>query len=490
MRHPIRKIATQGAWYALGNALVKASGFFLLPVFTNAHFLPVADYGRWGVFEITIQIAVGVLGLSIPVGLVRYFREREGGEDAVAASWWMTVAVTALAAAAALVIVPRLLAPEYRAVGWILLAYAAFELLLAIPLALFRVEERAGAHTAVLGLKFALLVALALLLMVHRGQGLEGMATAYAAASGTALAAALVVARRPAFAIPRIPREIAGRMLAFSLPLIVGSVGSIALNAADRYVIALYRSPEEIAVYTLAGKIGGVVNMFVVQPFNLAWLPLLFRLDERQRPMVLELLLPYLAIALSLIALVLTLAAAPALALMRSDPSYRPALPLVPWIAFGFVFFGLSAVFTGVLALFHRTRTVSILVIAAAALNLALNFVFVPRFGAAAAAVNTFAAYAALVWVEFLIAGPLIRARYPWPRLIGIVGLSFAVSLVGAARPYTGSATDWLIRGALPLVWAGALWLTRWFTVREVRDAWRVLRSQGSPEAPAGTQTD
>ncbi len=482
MRHPIRRIATQGAWYSLGNALVKVSGLILLPVFTNAHYLPVADYGRWGVFEISAQLAISVLGLSLAVGLVRFYHEPGGGRDALGAAWWITVGMAGLLAVAALVGIPRIAPPSFRTIGWLLVAYTAFEILIAVPLALLRAEGRAGSHTAVLGFKLMLLVLFALFLMVRKGAGLEGMLAAYAGAGGIALVAAILAARQTQFFIPRISGPTARQLLAFSLPLVIGGLGSMVLNAADRYVLAIYRRPEEIAFYTLAEKIGGVVNMFVVQPFNLAWLPLLFRLDEHQRPGVLKLLLPYLNIALCLVVVALSVAVGPTLAIMRSDPAYRRAIALIPWIGFGFVAYGLSAVFSGVLALFHRTRAISLGLACAAVLNMGLNFLLVPSLGAFGAAVNTLIAYAALLAAQFFAVQKILPVRYSWWRVLGVIGTSFAVSLIAVSRSGSSQA-DWALRIGLPVIWAVILLSTRSFSWREVREAWTVLRDR----EPEGT---
>lgn len=476
MRHPLRRMALQGAWYAAGTAMVKLSGLILLPVLTNSTYLPVADYGLWGVLEISIQIAAAVMGLSLSVGLIRFHPEPDGGERAVAAAWWPTLGLAALAGALALLLTDLLAPMEARSLYRWLAAYLALEICLAIPLALLRVREQAGRHTALQLFKLGLLVTLALHLLIGERAGLGGLARALAWSSGTTLVAALFAARERAFVVPSLPRALIRAVTRFSAPLVLGGLGSLVLNAGDRYVLAALRPPEDLACYNLASRFGGVVNMLAVQPLNLAWMPLLFRLREDQRAEVLRLLLPYLTIALSAVVVGVSVFAAPLLDLMGSDQAYMRGLPLIPWIGLGFAAFGLAVVTTGVLALFHRTRTISLWIVIGALFNLLLNFVLVPILGATGSAIATLLSYLALATAHFLLIRPLVPNRYPWGRIAGVGLLTAAAAFAGALKPYTPTLSDWGVRLALPVGWALILVAARWFTLAEAREIWKVLR--------------
>jgi O-antigen/teichoic acid export membrane protein len=484
MRHPLRRVASRGAWYALGNALVKVSGLILLPVVTNTDYLSMADYGRWGVLEITAQLGTALLGLSLAIGLVRFYNEPDGGGRVVAAAWWTTITVAAGAALLTGVVISEFAQEGSRYVYWALLAYGIAELLLAIPLALLRAQERAGWHTAIQGLKLALLVSLALALLVKQRVGFPGLVGAFAAASMATLVVAVLATARREYFLPRISGQVVRRLLRFSVPLVAGGLGSMVLNAGDRYVLAMFRPSEDVAVYTLASRFGGVVNMFVVQPLNLAWLPLLFRLEERQRADVLRLLVPYLTFGLCVVVVALSTLTAPALRIMGSASSYQAAVPLIPWVGLGFAAYGLSTVFSGVLALFHRTRTLSIWLAVAAVLNLGLNFALVPAFGPMAAAINTLVGYVALMLGQYWATRKLLPVRYGWGRLTGMTSVTLAASLAGAFLHAGDGLSHWALRLAVVAGWVGLLAATRWFTWGEVREVWRVMRGTAQTPVP------
>lgn len=475
MRHPLRRVATQGAWYVLGNAMLKASGLFLLPVFTNTRFLQVADYGLWGVMEVTAQITVALLGLSLPIGLIRFYNQKEGSEGVAGACWWTTAALAACLSVLAGTGILALAPAGLRATCGLLLAFAVFELLGAIPMALLRAREQAGRHTFCLGLKLALLVGLGLLFMVRMKLGLQGLVGASAVSSGATLLAALAAAQSREFWIPKVRPGRVRALLRFSAPLVIGGLGSMVLNAGDRYMLDLFRGREELAVYTLAGRFGGVVNMFVIQPLNLAWLPLLFRMEEEQRPEALRLMVPYLCFGLCLAVMGLSAFCRPVLVLIGSDAAYFDGIRLVPWIALGFAAYGISTVFSGVLTLHYRTSVVSRWILIAAAANLAVNAALVPLLGAFGAALTTLLSYCALCLWLYRPSQALIPNRYPWGRLCGLFALTLAGGTAAAALPGLGGLADLGARAGMVAGWVGVVLLTRLFTVREIREALRVL---------------
>ena len=59
--------------YGLGNLATKLVGFVLIPIYTDAKYLSVADYGALSILEITSQLLVAILGLSLYQGYVRWY---------------------------------------------------------------------------------------------------------------------------------------------------------------------------------------------------------------------------------------------------------------------------------------------------------------------------------------------------------------------------------------------------------------------------------
>ena len=159
---------------------------------------------------------------------------------------------------------------------------------------------------------------------------------------------------------------------------------------------------------------------------------------------------------------------------MHSDSAYLPAIPLVPWIAFGFAALGMGIVSGAILALFKHTRTISIWVLISTVFNLALNFVLVPRLGPLGAAVMTLLSYVLLFVGQYRHAQRLLPLRYPWGRIAAVGGLSLAVSFSGAGLKLPSLLWDAIGRFVLLAAWG--LVAAHWFRRSELRELWKTLQ--------------
>ncbi len=479
MRHPLRNLAEQGFWYTLANVLFKLAGVVLLPLYTNTQFLSVEAFGVWGVFEITVSIAVAVIGLQLGAGLVRFYPDHPEPARVASTVWWVTVVSTALSATAGIFLV-RFLAPEDAHRAYLLLvAYIAGELLLAVPLSLLRARGKAAAFLGLSVVKLALAVGLNVYWLKVSALGLVGVVQSFAVAAWITLGAGWLLTGPRLYVGVRPRRELARSLLRFSVPLIVGGLGSMLLNAGDRYILALYRSEEDIALYTLAAKFGSVIFMFGVQPLQLALLPVLFRLAESQRSEVLSLLMRYLVVGFGALVVGVSVFSEPVLDLFGADAFYQQSIILIPWIAFGFALFGLSVLSDGVLYMVHRTRTVTVWMTAAAAVNLGLNFLAVPRLGPLGAAVTTFASYLLLFAGRRWSASASLFVPYEWPSLAGIGFVTAAASGAGVLIALPAGAAGLSLRAAIVLAWAALILLFGWFRLADARTALLHLRGAG-----------
>ena len=127
------------------------------------------------------------------------------------------------------------------------------------------------------------------------------------------------------------------------------------------------------------------------------------------------------------------------------------------------------AIYSTLLTGTHHQRPVSWLVAASIALNLTLNLLLLPRYGAVAAAANT-------LLCAVLVSGGyvwLVRRRMgvavPW-HLLARLALAFGLLCAGwyAARAYLALAW-WLETGLMSAYFVGLLFLTRLVRVRELR---------------------
>lgn len=478
MRHPLRSLVGQGFWYTVANVAYKLGGIVLLPLYTNSAYLSVDAFGIWGVFEITVSLAVAIIGLQLAAGLIRFYPDAGDLKQLVSTTWWTTFAMGIASAVFAAGLVGLLVPEDMQVLYLLLIVYILAELLLAIPFALLRAQGKAAAYMLLSVVKLILIIGLNLLWLGHYGLGLFGLVQAFGVASIVTLVLGLVTTG-PGFYLnlsfrPGLARD----LLRFSAPLVISGLGSMVLNAGDRYVLALFHPAEEIALYTLAAKIGGVVNMFAIQPLQLAFFPILFRLAAGQHSEVLRLLARYLAFGFCLLVIGLTLFSDPVLDIMRADEIYDRAVRLVPWIAFGFSLFGFSILFDGVLTFHHRTGTTSMWMAISAVANIVLNLIFVPMFGALAAAITTFLSYGLLFVGRLFASQKTMVVHYPWTAVAGMGIATGVTAFAGLRVPFPDGPTGWLLRAGVLLGWGIFIFAGRWITLDDFREVLKVFRQK------------
>jgi O-antigen/teichoic acid export membrane protein len=120
---------------------------------------------------------------------------------------------------------------------------------------------------------------------------------------------------------------------------------------------------------------------------------------------------------------------------------------------------GLYFIPSNLLFLRHRTRVIPLVTGAAAAVNIVLNLLFVPRFGYVAAAWTTFGAYVLMFAMASAAAARAITVHYEWRRIAVIGGALAATVALGWMLADVPGAGGVLLRVAAVGAFPAVLWL-------------------------------
>jgi O-antigen/teichoic acid export membrane protein len=485
---PILRLARQGGLYTLSGIAVKLAGLALLPLFTDPALLSQADYGRFQLLEVTAQLLILVGGLGLAQGLLRFVHAPEHSNDrrALAATTVATTAAIAIALAAAIWVVAGplagLLLDDAGAVRPVRLMglYVAFKVVGAVPLTLLRADERAGSYVLATVVEAALYVAVTAYLLTARGMGVEGAIAGYAVAGAGSLATLTILtaggARRAGAAGPLLRRDLLVPLLRFGLPLAVGALASVALNAGDRYLLKALApggptaAAEAVALYGLAAKYAGLVNMLFVQSFNLAFAVVgLKALAGPDGADVHRRTFRHYAAATGWGVLGVSLLARDVTAVVSPDPAYLDADRLVLPIALGYLAYGIYFIAMNVLYAAGRSRAIAGGVGLAAGANLALNAVAIPLLGPLGAALTTLVTYAGLAGATLRRAQRAAPAPYAWGALAVVLALVVGLWLLGQPTAGWPVATRLPVRLGLIAAYPALLMAFGVYTVDEVR---------------------
>ncbi len=192
--------------------------------------------------------------------------------------------------------------------------------------------------------------------------------------------------------------------LKISVPSIAMSVSYMLMQQCDKMMITKYVSPEETAVYSVIFYMGYALLLFnqAVAPVRQAWT---FQNMEKTERSVFQRIQKWYLIAVAFCATSVLMVAPEAIKIL-APRSYWEFEYITPFVLSACL--SISCGFYSELALYYKKNLpLSLCVAAAAALNIGLNFILIPRVGAVAAAYTTVAAYLLL----HVLSGMIIRKQ-------------------------------------------------------------------------------
>jgi O-antigen/teichoic acid export membrane protein len=449
--------------YAAANFAIKALNLLLLPLYTR--FLSPADYGIISLAEtLAAALAVG-LGLGLDSGVTRlYFQfvsdppklNRYVSSCLRFATIWTIAGVSVMLLLGGRVfpwVAPRSSVPFYPFIA-MAIGTTAFLQVIQYRFVLYQVQQRALSYVLLaIGLFFSTTTAIVALVVFARW-GAFGMLFAKLV-SAALVAVGAIHLLRPWVAAP-LEWKFVRETLPLSLPLVPHYIMALCLVTADRFILAHYRSLQEVGLYSLAYTLG--MAMFLVSvSIGQAWQPIYYDTARRDGGRhILGKISSSLAVLLTAIA-ILGVQIVPYFARLL-DSRYLPIMRLIPWVIGGYLLHALFGLFQ--LALMEGKRTKFIVVASSVAfvLNLALNFWWIPGMGMYGAAYATLVAYGAEALLMYFYAQHVFYLRYDWGRMAGALTL-FALALGLSQLSWNAYLHSVLTLGML-LIAAAMVWFS------------------------------
>jgi O-antigen/teichoic acid export membrane protein len=166
------------------------------------------------------------------------------------------------------------------------------------------------------------------------------------------------------------------------------------------------------------------------------------------------------------------------------------AAGVVTWTAVGVLFYGVYLLTSIGLNITGRTKYYPVTTAMGAAVNIALNFLLIPRFGMIGAAWANAAAYALQAALALGFSQRFYPVAYEYGRLSRAVGAALVGYIAARALPAMSPLLGVLTRGGTVVtVMATLLWMTRFFNADELSalNSLRLRQGAAEPGAPAET---
>lgn len=482
----VREMEAGGGYVSILRNLVKSSGIYALSSLASplvslvlapflTHSLSHSDYGMLAVLNTVIALLAGITQFGLNAAFTRAYNfDYEAQRDRLEVLSTTVILLSLISIATTIIVV--IAAPWLSS---LLLGSSSFVTLvrvvavvvlmqnLALPgLAWLHAENRAILFSTVSMLNLLVTVVSTVVFVGVLHMEIAGALLAIGSGYVVIVSCTLpIIVLRAGL---RLRFDIAWGMLIFGFPNVINLVSGWVLQLSDRYLLSHYGSFSQTASYAVAYTLGGVLSSVVIAPFSLAWWSIMFPIAKRDdAPRVFRLIFRWFSIALLLAAFGLSSIGIIILDLFF-PPAYHAAAPIIPIIALSMLFNGIYVVVSVGISLQRKTWLAAIFFTLSALINVGLNLIFIPAYGAVGAAFSTLIAYAALALMGYIANQRL----YPVPFEVG----KFIVALVVGLALYLGSDTmaqvqeiyvAWSIHFTTLILYGGGLLLLGIFSDRK-----------------------
>lgn len=301
-------------------------------------------------------------------------------------------------------------------------------------LAYLRLEERAKSFVTLSFVDALLTVVMTIVLIVGFDRGLRGMFEANLVAKASML---LVVLSTVARGLPlAFDRLLTKRLVYIGIPSVFGLFAFLTVDYADRLMLQHMVSLKEVGIYSV-GYTFGMVMLVLVGAFAAAWPPYFLSFINRQEEAkeIFGDVLKYYVALFGSIALVFVAVAQPIVELITTPPYYT-ASSVVGLVAFAYMLKGCYLILLPGVYYAKKLHWQSLIEWVAAAANILLNFLLIPRLGMIGAAWATCLAYLSLPISAYIVSRRYLIVQYEWRRLgaiiVGLVVTALAMAALGS----------------------------------------------------------
>lgn len=437
----LRQVSLYGVFTILRRGLNVA----LTPLYT--HYLPPADFGVLEILNLSAWLASIIGACKVDAAFYRYYvaeKTDDGRARIFGASLLLTLLISSVIVFGAIAVMPWLTAEvsQERHIPtvdfWIIGLATWLDLATLVPLAYCRITDRVG-FVGFVSLTQALVSGvLGIVGVVWLGLGYRGVILANLAATSAAALICLTLVMRTQIRFTLSPTRV---LLKYGLPMFPGTLFMYVLGSADRFVLARFTSFGDVGVYAVAAKFALAVNLIIMGPFGEMWAANQYRLHSSgDHRLYQRTALTYLAV---LFLFVLGVAYfSYDFVMLALAPSYRDAATIIPVLVFGVALWGLVPTLDlGSLVVPGKTWIRSAATGAAAAANVAVNFLLVPHVGALGAACASVVGFFVLAGVTGLLSWPLVDMRVPLGRvalLTAMLACAGSLAFMGSRFSYSG----------------------------------------------------
>lgn len=431
-----RKLLSDTVILGVGTFASKLLVFLLMPLYTA--FLSTSQFGTAELITSTANLLIPLACVGITNGIFRFAAERHADQEAVFSS---SLALLGGGTVVFLLLSPIFfLVPYFDGYAWLIPLYVIFANLQGVLAQYVRATDRTKLFALQGILNTLLTVGLNVMFLVVWNMGVTGYVLSVILGNLITSVFLTVVARLwRVFSVSKIDRALMGELLRFSLPMIPTTVCWLITDLSDRYLVTHFCGEAVNGVYSAAYKIPTVVNLLSAI-FMQAWQfsAVSQSSDEESCKHFYSKVFGGFISLIFIGASGLILLSRPLTALLF-NVTYSGAARYMPTLLCAAAIEAIVSFLATVYMVKKKSMNSFYTAMSGAILNVVLNLIMIPRFGALGAAAATLASYGLVFVLRMIDAPRLIRFRLYLPRLMANIILLLLSAVIVTGRP-----TGWI----------------------------------------------
>lgn len=436
MLDKLKNTIKHSAIYSLGNLSSKLVGFILLPIYF--HYLSIEEYGILALLEVTGQILLETLIISIPTAMMRWYSFSKDEAEQKSIIFTSLVFIIVIAILSSLLLIPLseffsklILSNSYYSQHFtVLFTYVSFSIVNRLILNIIRVKQRSGFYVFLSFTRFLIILLLNIYFVVYLELGIIGIL--YGLLLGQVVIiifSAKLVWESIAF---RFNYSVLKEMLKYGFPLIFSTLSGMILTLGDRYLLKIFLGEAAVGIYSAGYKIASLVNIFINQPFQMGFLPIAFEQAKKENPQrFFSKILTYKTLLLSIVVIVISFFGGEVILLITSNADYFKAIPLIPVIAFIFVVKGIQYVISLSFHIVNKTYYNAAIVVSGSLINILLNIFLIPFLGIIGSPISMIVSFSVMIIVTYFFSQKEYHVPYEIRKIITILLLAVAFYIIG-----------------------------------------------------------
>ena len=434
MTKNLQSVFSDSMIYWVGTMLSKMMGFFLIPLYTR--FLSPEDYGVLELVALTTDLFAILIGAQISSAVFKLYHDEDDEKRKRQIISTSVVGVTVFSGLSFLILFlnAELLSTiifdtnDNAELFRLMFIGYFFSVVQQVPLAYIRILDKSKLFVIVTLIQLFLMISMNVVFVAVYDLGVYGILL------GTAIAftitGLILVYQTLVYTGVHFKLNIFNSAIRFSYPLIPATLAMFVINFSDRFFLNEYSTLNDVGIYSLSYKFGFLLMPLIVMPFYMTWQSKMYVFyKEENRNELYNSAFSVFFFILSAVFLFITAYIEEILWLMTTEKYYEAAY-YVPIIGGAYLINGVSQIFSSALYAEKKTKSIAMINMVVALINIFLNIVLISRYGVLGASLATLISYALVMIMTLSRSNKLTKIRWDIRRYMKLVVITVLVVIL------------------------------------------------------------